>query len=220
MTTDMNDPEAAARGTLALIEARLHRLEFLLSGDSNDDGVPPSTTAPATSSNTLKARLDTLEAGLAKLRRLTGSPGAIIRDVERLSTMYPDLFDPRTNNLNTAGSEDLSTIASSVLAHAALYPETASRLSSLQTLQVPPADQSSKLVSLMPKLKELDREEQQMQEEVRQLRERSARCLEWWVKIGVVGMGDMWEDWERRIAEVERAVIRWDRRAKEEQGYI
>jgi hypothetical protein len=62
--------------------------------------------------------------------------------------------------------------------------------------------------------------ETSMDEEVRELRERSARCLEWWVKIGVIGTGEMWEDWEKRVAEVERHLIRWERRAKEEQGYL
>jgi hypothetical protein len=113
----------------------------------------------------------------------------------------------------------LSTIASIVLSHATLFPETASRLSSLETLQIPPAEQSRKLVSLMPKLNHCHEEEARLEEEVRELRERSARCLEWWVKVGVIGMGDLWEDWERRITEVERHLIRWERRVKDEQGY-
>jgi hypothetical protein len=107
-----------------------------------------------------------------------------------------------------------------VLAHATLYPETASRLSSLQTLHIPPADQSSKLVSLMPKLEQLQQEEKNLQDEIRDLRERTARCLEWWVKIAVVGTGDVWEDWERRIADLERNLVRGEQRAKEEQGYL
>jgi len=114
----------------------------------------------------------------------------------------------------------MATLASIVLSHATLYPETASRLSSLQTLQIPPAEQTSKLIALSPGLEESRKIGRQMEEEVRELRERSARCLEWWVKIGVVGMGGLWEDWEARIADVERNVIRWERRAKDEQGYL
>ena len=136
------------------------------------------------------------------------------------ASTYPDLFDPTVSASNPPKSEDLSTIASIVLSHATLYPETASRLSSLQTLHVPPASQSSKLVSLMQKLEQLHQEEQRKQDEVRDLRDRSARCLEWWVKVAVVAMGDVWEDWERRIADLERRLTRWERRAKEEQGYL
>ncbi len=72
----------------------------------------------------------------------------------------------------------------------------------------------------MPKLEQLNEEDSRLQNDIRELRERSARCLEWWVKVGVVGMGDVWEDWERRIADVERQLMRWEHRAKEEQGYI
>ncbi|OCT50759.1 putative nuclear distribution protein RO10 [Cladophialophora carrionii] len=215
MTTHTDDPEAAARATLALLETRLHRVEFLLSGASNNDGVPPAIATPRSGSETLRARLEALEAGLAKLKRLAGTPGTVIRDIERL-----DLFAPTVPAHKDVKSEELSTLASIVLAHASLYPETASRLSSLQTLHVPPAEQSSELVSLVPRLRQLDREEQRLQDEARELRERSARCLEWWVKVGVVGMGDVWQDWEKRMADVERHVIRWERRAKEEQGYL
>jgi len=117
-------------------------------------------------------------------------------------------------------SQDLSTLASIVLAHATLFPETASRLSSLQTLQIPPAEQSSELLSLAPRLEQCNQTEEELANEVRALRERSAHCLEWWIKVGVVGMGDLWEDWERRVGEVEKHLIRWERRAKEEQGYL
>ncbi|ETI23462.1 hypothetical protein G647_05264 [Cladophialophora carrionii CBS 160.54] len=220
MTTHTDDPEAAARATLALLETRLHRVEFLLSGASNNDGVPPAIATPRSGSETLRARLDALEAGVAKLKRLAGTPGTVIRDIERLASTFPDLFAPTVPTHNGVKSEELSTLASIVLAHASLYPETASRLSSLQTLHVPPAEQSSELVSFVPRLRQLDREEQRLQDEARELRERSARCLEWWVKVGVVGMGNVWQDWEKRMADVERHLIRWERRAKEEQGYL
>lgn len=137
------------------------------------------------------------------------------------ASTHPDLFATLSGSgSDIPKSEDLATLASIVLSHATLYPETASRLSSLQTLQIPPAEQTSKLIALHPGLEEARINQLQMEEEVRQLRERSARCLEWWVTTGVVGMGDMWQDWESRIADVERNVIRWERRAKDEQGYL
>ena len=84
MTSNCNDPEAAARGTLPLLETRLHRLEFLLSGSSDKDGIPPSTGSSIPSSETLRARLNALEAGVERLKRLTGNPGTVVRDLERL----------------------------------------------------------------------------------------------------------------------------------------
>jgi hypothetical protein len=84
MATKTNDPEAAAQGTLALLQSRLHRLEFLVSGVSDDAGIPPPTPSPISGSETLRVRLDALEAGLAKLKRLSGTPGTVARDVDRL----------------------------------------------------------------------------------------------------------------------------------------
>lgn len=127
---------------------------------------------------------------------------------------------PTKDDSEIPQSEDTSTIAAVVLSHASLFSETAARLSSLQTLQTPSAEDSAKLVALMPRLEECQAREQRMEAEVRELRERSARCLEWWVKIGVVAMGDMWENWEKRISDAERSVIRGEKRAKEERGYL
>ncbi|KIX10517.1 uncharacterized protein Z518_01600 [Rhinocladiella mackenziei CBS 650.93] len=240
MATDANDPEITARATLALLETRLHRLEFLLTGSSNEDGVPHPTTKPAHSRETVWAKLDALEAELGKLKKVNGPAGTVVRDLDRLcgrsilktshlsdvqlmkalDTMFPDLFASVTTTSAIPKSEDLSTLASIVLSHATLFPETASRLSSLQTLQVPRGEQSVKLISLIPRLDKCQEDEQHIQDEVRELRERSARCLDWWVKTGVIGMGDLWENWERRITQVERSVIRFERRAKEEQGYL
>ncbi|KAK5458050.1 hypothetical protein LTS15_004129 [Exophiala xenobiotica] len=220
MATDASDPEAAARSTLAALETRLRRLEFLLKGSSNEYGVPDLVQKPAQHNETVWARMDSLESEMVKLKKLNGSAGTLIRNVEQLSTAYPELLASRTIGTEVPRSEDLSTLASIVLSHATLFPETASRLSSLQTLQIPPAGQSSELLSLAPRLAQTRRTEENLSDEVSDLRERSARCLEWWVKIGVVGMGDLWEDWERRVAEVERHLIRWERRAKEEQGYL
>lgn len=110
----------------------------------------------------------------------------------------------------------MSTTASIVLSHATLYPETASRLSSLQTLQIPPAEQSARLTELNPRIDKCTSKMEEMDKEIQALRERSARCLEWWVKMGVVGIGDLWEEWEDRLNEVERKITRIERRQKDE----
>ncbi|KAL2401329.1 hypothetical protein ABEF93_005051 [Exophiala dermatitidis] len=219
MATNSTDPEAAALGTLALLEDRLHRLEFLLSGKSNEGGLPEPIPTPSHNNETIRAKLDSLEDRLSKLKKLDGTAGEIVQNVERLSSTYPDLFSPSTTTSETPKSEDLSTLASIVLSHATLFPETASRLASLQTLQVPSAEQSSKLASLIPRLAQCQENEEGIEKDIRELRERSARCLEWWVKVGVVATGDLYEDWERRVHEVERRLIRSERRATEEQGY-
>jgi hypothetical protein len=133
-----------------------------------------------------------------------------------LDAKFPELRDSSPSVPIT----ELSTQASVVLAHATLFPETASRLSSLQSLQVPSAEQSTKLSELAPQIVQAQRTQDELEREVQELRQRSARCLEWWVKHGVVGLGDLWEEWEDRIKLAERQIARLERRQKEEEGYI
>ena len=116
--------------------------------------------------------------------------------------------------------EDSSTQASVVLSHATLYPETASRLSSLQTLQIPSAEQSAKLNDLSSSISESRQQQDELDKDVQDLRQRSARCLEWWVRVGVVGMGDLWEEWENRMLDIQRRVAQFERRKRAQEGYI
>ena len=134
------------------------------------------------------------------------------------------LPDARFPELLTSKSSiplvELSSQASVVLAHATLFPETASRLSSLQSLQIPSAEQSAKLSDIAPRIAHARRTQDEFEQEIQELRQRSARCLEWWVKNGIVGMGDMWEEWEDRVKLAERRISRLERHQKEEEGYI
>lgn len=107
-----------------------------------------------------------------------------------------------------------------VLSHATLYPETASRLSSLQNLQIPSAEQSARLNDLSSSISESRQQQDKLDKDVQDLRQRSARCLEWWVRVGVVGMGDLWEEWEDRMLDIERRVAQFERRKEAHEGYI
>ena len=84
MAPEMNHPEAATHGTLALLETRLHRLEFLVAGASNDEGYPGQTTKHPPNTETLWAKLDALEAELAGLKKAGGAAGTVIQDIEQL----------------------------------------------------------------------------------------------------------------------------------------
>lgn len=133
-----------------------------------------------------------------------------------LDTKFPELLVSKSPVPLT----ELSSQASVVLAHATLFPESASRLSSLQSLQVPSSEQSTKLSDLAPQIAHAQETQDELEQDIQELRQRSARCLEWWVKNGVVGMGDLWEEWEDRVRVAERQIGRIERRQKEEEGYI
>ena len=79
---------------------------------------------------------------------------------------------------------------------------------------------SSKLAGLSGDIDKCQHEQDNLDVTVQDLRQRSARCLEWWIKIGVVGMGDLWEEWEDRMVELERQVTRHERKRQDEEGYI
>lgn len=86
MATDTltDDPQIATRGTLALLEIRLSRLEFLLSGASDEAGIPGSVSTPSHDKIKIWERLSTLESELNRLKKLDGLGGNVVRDIERL----------------------------------------------------------------------------------------------------------------------------------------
>lgn len=116
---------------------------------------------------------------------------------------------------------DLSAqnLASIVLSYAAAFPETASRLASLKDLPIPDAQGSTALIELQPRLAKLLEIQQQQAMDISELRTRSARLLQRWYELGILGNSECWAEWESRLEDIEREVKRRevirDRRAKE-----
>ena len=50
--------------------------------------------------------------------------------------------------------------------------------------------------------------QRQHQNEVAELRRRSAKVIERWYELGVLGVGECWAEWESRVEGVERQVRR------------
>ena len=71
-----------------------------------------------------------------------------------------------------------------------------------------------------PRLQQLKERQAKLDEEIEELKGRSAGVIEWWVKNGVVGMGELWEDWEARVRVSERAVRRAEWKRREEMGEL
>lgn len=130
---------------------------------------------------------------------------------------FPDLFQPvpaghRPTTLTTPN------LASIVLSSASSYPETASRLTSLKDLPIPPAAASASLITLQPRLDKLVAVQDEQAKEIAELRSRSAAVLERWYEISLVGGGECWAEWEARIEKAERIVRRQEiMREKEEK---
>lgn len=229
------DPTLTALSTLSLLNIRLSRLEYLFTGTTTtqDETSQPSAILQKIShdkSIDIPSQLRDLESRLANLKHMDGLPGSLIRMIDSLRREYPEIFpevasrrtatfEPQTQEQPVSTSE-LSHRANEILSHASLYTSTSSRLQTLQTLRIPPASQSANIVEQAPRIARLRERQEELNEQIIDLTARSANVLEWWVKVGVQGMGEVWEDWEDRVAVCERFVKVYERRAKEERGDI
>ncbi|GBF66161.1 hypothetical protein TMEN_8879 [Trichophyton mentagrophytes] len=201
-----------AADTIELLETRLRRIEFLLTGQTNWAGEPEQAAEPPASvRETVSARLAELEHGL---RRLSARVPAV-QDVLKLYSRYPDLFQSASTHTPPATMTP-ATLASIVLSYATAFPETASRLSSLQDLPIPPASSSTALVELQPRIDRALETQRRQAEEIAELRVQSTLLMKRWVEVGVVGGGEVWGEWEERMKMVERGVRR-EEKARERE---
>ncbi|KAL2010259.1 hypothetical protein VTN00DRAFT_6066 [Thermoascus crustaceus] len=196
-----NDTIAGA--TLELLEVRLRRLEYLLTGDANWTGHPKAAPKPDTLDDTVARRLARLEAGLEKLSKEVPA----VHDVLQLHDRFPELFRSPSPNQIPAGLT-VQNLASIVLSYASAFPETASRLTSLNDLPVPDAKLSTGLIELQPRLDRLAEVQEEQAKEVSELRTRSAKVLQRWYEVGLLGSGECWAEWEARLEDVDREVKR------------
>lgn len=120
---------------------------------------------------------------------------------------FPDLF--QTTPPNTL-PETLTTqnLASIVLSYASAFPETASRLTSLNDLPIPDASTSAALIQLQPQIDRVAKGQEEQARVISELRVRTAKALQRWYEVGLVGSGECWAEWEGRLEDVEREVKR------------
>ncbi|KAJ5689473.1 hypothetical protein N7462_003865 [Penicillium macrosclerotiorum] len=197
------ESDAVAGATIELLEARLRRLTYLLTGATDWKGVPSTPDKPATLDETVSRRLSRLERELGKLSRAVPA----VRDVIQLHDQFPDLFQPQSAHDIPEGLTS-RTLASIVLSYATTFPETASRLTSLNDLPVPEAESSAALIALQPQLDRLAQTQTEQAAIISELRIRTARVLQRWYEVGLVGSGECWAEWEGRLEDVEREVRR------------
>lgn len=133
-----------------------------------------------------------------------------------IDSRYPDLFQT-TAPTTVPSTLSAQSLASIVLSYATAFPETASRLSSLQDLPIPPAEASTKLIAQQPRIDRLAREQERLAKEMMELRTRSALLMKRWMEVSVVGGGEVWGEWEERVRAAEREVRRMEvRMARDE----
>lgn len=219
--SDTLDPELAALSTLSLLNVRLSRLEYLLKGYSapTQDVSRNVSGVTASSTSDIPTRLRDLETRLNSLKRLDGLPGNLVRMVDQLRRQYPEVLPLATRDASqdeAVSTHELSTRASEVLSNSTLFTTTSAHLQTLQTLRIPSANLSANLINATPRLQKLKERQIKLDQEIAQLKSRSADVVEWWMQTGVLGMGELWDDWEDRVTVCERALRREERRRKED----
>ncbi|KAL6234953.1 hypothetical protein BDW75DRAFT_240650 [Aspergillus navahoensis] len=218
--------ETAASSTLYLLESRLHRLAYLLTGDTTWTGTPNPPSKPPSYDETVSRRIQRLESELGDL----AGKVSVVRDVLGLYERFPDLFKsissttsptantteqtdpcsetPQPADPETEPSPPLAVMLSIILSYASLIPETASRLTSLTDTPIPDASLSASLIGLQPRMDRLAAKQDEQSREIAELRVRTAKVLQRYYEISLLGGGEVWGEWEGRIESVERGVKR------------
>ncbi|KAJ6002020.1 Nuclear distribution protein RO10 [Penicillium canescens] len=198
------ESDAVAGATIELLEARLRRLTYLLTGATDWTGVPTAPEKPTSLDETVSRKLARLERELERLSRSVPA----VRDVLQLRIRPKPRPLPKTPTTEIPQGLTTQTLTSIILSYATAFPETASRLTSLNDLPVPDAASSAALIELQPQLDRLARTQAEQAATISELRVRSARVLQRWYDVGLVGSGECWAEWEGRLEDVEREVRR------------
>ncbi|KAI5290492.1 hypothetical protein KEM54_001382 [Ascosphaera aggregata] len=206
MADSMRDSATVlAVDTIELLETRLKRLEYLLTGDVSWSGKARGVTYPNSINETVTARLKNVESELFKLMARVPA----VREILALHTRFPDLFQS-ISPLNLATLPDQQTLIAIIFSYATAFPETASRLTSLKDLPIPPASESAALAGLQPRLDKLAAEQAEQTRQVAELRTKSALLMQRWVEVGVLTSSEVWNEWEERVGRVERKIRQWE----------
>ncbi|KAF2015649.1 hypothetical protein BU24DRAFT_408849 [Aaosphaeria arxii CBS 175.79] len=200
----MDDYEEAVLFTFALLESRLDRIEYALSGTRNLSEEKPKT---------LPERIQRIERTLSELSEKT----SLLDDVQQLLAKHSDLLSqPADVEEEDAG---LTQTQKSILVsdRAPAFATTASQLKSLDDQQIPQTDGFVKLAKLRPRIAEA--EERQLQQALRisLLRKQSGMLVSRVKHVHLLGQGRCWVEWHKRLTEAERTVVRTEFRNRPDE---
>ena len=120
---------------------------------------------------------------------------------------HPDLFQSIGPDVPPS-TLDTQSILAIVLASASSYPSTASRLTSILDVPVPPAELSAQLIDLCPRIAKVETLQAAQNADMAALRERTAAVIQRWYTIDILRAGESWAELEGKVEGVERKVRR------------
>jgi hypothetical protein len=124
-----------------------------------------------------------------------------------IDASHPDLFQS-INSDDLPTTLDISSILAIVLASASSYPSTASRLTSILDVPIPPAELSTQLIALQPRIAKVEALQAAQKTDIAVLRERSASVIQRWYTVDVLRVGETWAELEGRVEHAEQNVRR------------
>ncbi|KAI9676119.1 MAG: hypothetical protein M1817_000864, partial [Caeruleum heppii] len=89
-----------------------------------------------------------------------------------------------------------------------LYPLVTSRLTSIRDMPPASAETSTSLISLKPRIAEVQLLQDTQAREIAELQKASAALLERWYEVTVLGSGECWADWDKRRNDIDRGLRR------------
>jgi hypothetical protein len=124
-----------------------------------------------------------------------------------IDASHPDLFQS-INSDDLPTTLDISSILAIVLASASSYPSTASRLTSILDVPIPPTELSTQLIALQPRIAKAEALQAAQKTDIATLRERSASVIQRWYTVDVLRAGETWAELEGRLEHAEQNVRR------------
>ncbi|KAI9804388.1 MAG: hypothetical protein M1825_001286 [Sarcosagium campestre] len=204
-----SSPQETTLSTLSLLESRLCRLEYAVTGSgplerANGVAAPPPDQTKIDASSTVAHRVAEMEKSLQRL----ASRSKPLGDILALHARHPDFFhSPRDPSIPPTQLTTIS-LRAIVLASAPLYPTTASRLTSIVDTPIPSAESSAALMALAPRLARLELLQERQSRELAELRRRSAVALERHYEISILGIDRCMVEWDERVNVVEAGARR------------
>ncbi|KAF3045763.1 hypothetical protein E8E11_003165 [Didymella keratinophila] len=200
----MNDYDEAVLFTFSLLESRLARLEYLLSGPTPHNESKPQP---------IPERIRSIEVSLTRLAGKT----ALLDNVHELLNKHKDVLSPKSSAEDVEDATPLSASQKShlVLDRAPAISTTASQLSSLHDTSVPDTDGFIKLASLRPRIAEAEQRQLQQALKISELRRRSGLVVQRDRQVLQQAGGRAWVDGQERLVKGWRSLQREEGRRKE-----
>ncbi|KAF1922780.1 uncharacterized protein M421DRAFT_104834 [Didymella exigua CBS 183.55] len=202
----MDDYDEAVLFTCSLLESRLARLEYLLSG-------PPAATPERP--QTIPERMHAIEQSLQQLAGKT----ALLDRVNELLTKHKDVLAPPAA-ARTAAPLSVAQKSALVVGRATSLSTVASSLASLADSSIPDTSGFVKLAALRPRIAEAEARQLQQALKVAELRRRSGLVVQRDRQVLGIAGGRAWAGHQERLVKGYR-VLQGEarRRAQAEEGF-